>query len=282
MKLLRFGPKGREHPGLLDGAGRVRDISRVTSDISGHILDPELLDRLARQKAEIFPVVEEPGRIGACIGGIGKVIAVGLNYADHAAESGMAAPAEPILFMKATSSVVGPNDRVPIPAGSSKLDWEVELGVVIGRRARNVAEADALDHVSGYCIVNDVSERAWQIEGTGQWVKGKSGDAFCPLGPWLVTKDEIPDPQDLAMKLEVNGRVRQNGSTRTMIFGVSYLVSYISRFMTLEPGDLIATGTPPGVGMGQKPPSYLAAGDVMRLEIAGLGTQSQRVVALDP
>lgn len=281
MKLLRFGPKGRERPGFLDGAGRVRDISRITSDISGHILDPELLDRLARQRAEIFPVVEEPGRIGACIGRVGKIVAVGLNYADHAAESGMAAPAEPILFMKATTSLVGPDDTVPIPSESSKLDWEVELGVVIGRQARNVAEANALDHVAGYCIVNDVSERAWQLEGTGQWVKGKSGDAFCPVGPWLVTKDEIPDPQNLAMKLEVNGHVRQNGSTRTMIFGVAYLVSYISRFMTLEPGDLIATGTPPGVGMGHKPPVYLAVGDVMRLEIEGLGTQFQRVVALD-
>ncbi|SLN72153.1 fumarylacetoacetate hydrolase family protein [Oceanibacterium hippocampi] len=279
MKLLRFGPAGRERPGLVDGSGRVRDISRVTPDLSGEILDSELLARLYHQDPAAFPIVDNPGRIGPCVGGIGKIVAVGLNYADHAAESGMAAPTEPILFMKSTSSLIGPNDPVPMPTGSSKLDWEIELGVVIGRRARNVGEADALDHVSGYCIVNDVSERAWQLDRLGQWVKGKSADGFCPIGPWLVTKDEIPDPQNLAMTLDVDGRRRQSGNTRTMVFGVAFLVSYISRFMTLEPGDLIATGTPPGVGMGQKPPVYLAPGNIMRLEIAGLGSQSQQVVS---
>lgn len=279
MKLMRFGAKGRETPGMVDGNGRVRDLSRIADDISGELLDPAVLARLSRLDPEMLPLVENPGRTGPCLADIGKIVAVGLNYSDHAAEAGMALPAEPILFMKATSSVVGPNDDVRMPVGAAKLDWEVELGIVIGRRARNVSEDDALDHVAGYCIVNDVSERAWQLERLGQWVKGKSADDFCPLGPWLVTKEEIPDPQNLAMFLDVNGHRFQDGSTRTMIYGASFLVSYVSRFMTLEPGDLIATGTPAGVGLGQKPPTYLEAGDVMRLGISGLGEQSQRIVA---
>jgi len=276
MKLLRYGPVGGEKPGLLDSRGHLRDLSAHVDDIAGAVLTPEGLDHLRRLNPESLPVVTGSPRIGACVGRIGKFICVGLNYADHAAESGMPVPPEPVLFMKATSAVCGPNDDVIIPKGSLKTDWEVELGVVIGREARYVDEADAMSHVAGYCVINDVSERAFQIERAGQWVKGKSADTFGPSGPWLVTADEVADPQDLQMWLAVDGHRYQNGSTRTMVYGVRHLVSYISQFMSLQPGDVISTGTPPGVGMGQKPaPVYLRPGQVMTLGIDGLGEQRQ-------
>ncbi|MFY8145504.1 MAG: fumarylacetoacetate hydrolase family protein [Rhodobacter sp.] len=276
MKLLRYGPVGAEKPGILDSRGHLRDLSAHVDDIAGAVLTPEGLDHLRRLNPESLPVVTGSPRIGACVGRIGKFICVGLNYADHAAESGMPVPPEPVLFMKATSAVCGPNDDVIIPKGSLKTDWEVELGVVIGREARYVDEADAMSHVAGYCVINDVSERAFQIERAGQWVKGKSADTFGPTGPWLVTADEVADPQDLQMWLEVDGHRYQNGSTRTMVYGVRHLVSYISQFMSLQPGDVISTGTPPGVGMGQKPaPVYLRPGQVMTLGIDGLGEQRQ-------
>ncbi|MFA5538786.1 MAG: fumarylacetoacetate hydrolase family protein, partial [Gemmobacter sp.] len=261
MKLVRLGAPGAEIPALLDAEGRYRDLSAHVADIDGAALAD--LARLAALDPADLPLVEGTPRIGPCVGRVGKFVCVGLNYADHAAESGMAVPAEPILFMKATSAICGPNDDVLIPRESEKADWEVELGVVIGREARYVDEADALDHVAGYCVVNDVSERAFQAERGGQWTKGKSADTFGPIGPWLVTRDEVPDPQDLSLWLEVDGRRYQDGSTRTMVFGVAHLVSYISRFMSLQPGDVIATGTPPGVGMGQKPPVWLREGQVM-------------------
>jgi len=283
MKLLRYGPKGHEKPGLLDAQGQVRDLSGVIADIRGDTLVPGGLTELRRLDPESLPAVAEPGRLGPPWANCGKFLGIGLNYADHAAESNMPVPKEPILFMKPSSARVGPNDAVVLPQGSVKGDWEVELGVVIGRHARYVSESDALEHVAGYCVVNDVSEREYQLERGGQWDKGKGCDTFGPVGPWLVTADEVPDPQALPLWLEVNGRRMQNGSTRTMIFGVSRLVSYLSRFMTLHPGDLIATGTPPGVGMGRKPtPQFLKAGDVMRLGIEGLGVQEQRVHAWDP
>jgi 2-keto-4-pentenoate hydratase/2-oxohepta-3-ene-1,7-dioic acid hydratase in catechol pathway len=276
MKLLRYGPVGAEKPGILDSRGHLRDLSAHVDDIAGVVLTPEGLDHLRSINPESLPVVTGSPRIGACVGRIGKFICVGLNYADHAAESGLAVPPEPVLFMKATSAVCGPNDDVIIPKGSLKTDWEVELGVVIGREARYVDEAQAMAHVAGYCVINDVSERAFQIERAGQWVKGKSADTFGPTGPWMVTADEVPDPQNLQMWLEVDGHRYQNGSTKTMVYGVRHLVSYISQFMSLQPGDVISTGTPPGVGMGQKPaPVYLRPGQVMTLGIDGLGEQRQ-------
>ena len=279
MKLLRYGSPGREKPGLLDANGTIRDLSGVIADVGGDALLPESLAKLRQLDPKTLPVVDGNPRIGPCVGGVGKFICVGLNYSDHAAESGMKVPAEPIIFMKATSSIVGPNDELEIPRGSEKTDWEVELGVVIGKIAKYVDEASALDHVAGFCVVHDVSERAFQLEGTGQWVKGKSADTFGPIGPWLVTPDEVPDYHELDMWLEVDGKKYQNGTTKTMVFGVPYLVSYLSRFMSLRPGDIISTGTPPGVGHGMKPPVYLRAGNEVRLGVARLGEQRQRVVA---
>ncbi|MFJ1292831.1 ureidoglycolate lyase [Paracoccus yeei] len=279
MKLLRYGPEGQEKPGLLDADGRIRDLSGQVPDIAGDVLTPEGLERLAALDPASLPVVEGSPRIGACVGQVRKFIAIGLNYADHAAESGMAVPSEPVVFSKWTSCIVGPDDDVVLPPGSRKSDWEVELGVVIGKTARQVSEAEALDHVAGYCVVNDVSEREWQLERGNTWDKGKGFDTFGPIGPWLVTRDDVPDPQDLSMWLEVDGKRYQDGSTKTMVFGVAALVAYCSRLMTLLPGDVITTGTPPGVGMGQKPPVYLKGGEVMRLGIEGLGEQTQRVRA---
>lgn len=278
MKLLRHGPPGGERPGAVDRDGTIRDLSGVVRDIDLRELTPARLAELARTGLGSLPVVPAGTRLGACVAPIGKVVCIGLNYSDHAAESGMPVPTEPIVFLKPSSAVSGPNDDVEIPRGACKTDWEVELGVVIGSRAKYVEEADAFDCVAGYCVVNDVSERAFQLERQGQWDKGKGHDTFAPVGPWLVTRDEIPDPQALGLWLEVNGSRFQSGSTKTMVFGVRELVSYVSRFMTLEPGDVIATGTPPGVGMGQKPPRYLKPGDVMRLGIDGLGEQEQRCV----
>ena len=279
MKLLRYGPPGAEGPGLLDSAGGVRDLSGVIDDLAGEALSPEGLARLSAIDPATLPLVEAPSRIGPCVGRVGKFLCIGLNYADHAAETGAVVPDEPILFMKATSAIVGPDDDIVQPRGSTKLDWEVELGVVIGSTARYVSEAEALDHVAGYCVINDVSERAFQLERGGTWDKGKGCDTFGPIGPWLVTKDEAGDVGDLPMWLEVNGRRFQDGSSRTMVFGPAFLVSYASRFMSLQPGDVISTGTPPGVGMGQKPPVWLQPGDVVELGIEGLGRQRQRVVA---
>jgi 2-keto-4-pentenoate hydratase/2-oxohepta-3-ene-1,7-dioic acid hydratase in catechol pathway len=279
MKLLRYGPPGQEKPGLVDEAGDTRDLSGVVGDLSGDVLRRASLDRLRALDPSTLPRVEGTPRLGPCVGSVGKLVCIGLNYSDHAAEAGMAIPSEPIIFMKATSAIVGPDDDVVIPRGSKKTDWEVELGVVIGDPAKYVEEKDALSHVAGYCVANDVSERAFQLEGTGQWVKGKACDTFGPLGPWLVTTDEVPDPQDLRLWLEVDGHRYQDGSTRTMVFGVAQLVSYLSRFMTLHSGDVISTGTPPGVGMGQKPPVYLRPGNRVVLGIDGLGEQRQRVVA---
>ncbi|WP_313387389.1 fumarylacetoacetate hydrolase family protein [Achromobacter aegrifaciens] len=283
MKLLRYGAKGAEKPGMLDARGQVRDLSAVLPDIGAATLTRAGLAPLRALDPASLPLVDRPGRLAPPWSGMGKFICIGLNYADHAAESGLPVPAEPVVFMKPTSAVVGCSDPVVLPQDSVKTDWEVELGVVIGERARYVSEADAMKHVAGYCVVNDVSEREYQIERGGTWDKGKGCDTFGPVGPWLVTADEIADPQALDMWLDVNGKRYQNGSTRTMVFGVAQLVSYVSRFMTLYPGDLISTGTPPGVGMGQKPaPVYLKAGDEMRLGIAGLGEQQQRVHAWDP
>ena len=279
MKLVRYGPAGQEKPGLIDAHGVLRDLSAHVADISGTALADATLQRLAALDSAILPPVAGTPRIGPCVGAVGKMICVGLNYSDHARESNMAIPTEPVLFMKATSAIAGPNDAVQIPPGAQKVDWEVELGVVISRTARYVSREAALDYVAGYCVVNDVSERAYQLERGGQWDKGKGCDTFGPLGPWLVTRDEVPDPQALDMWLEVDGERYQNGSTRTMIFDVATLVSYISQFMSLQPGDVISTGTPPGVGMGQKPnPIYLKAGQTMRLGIAGLGEQQQKLV----
>ncbi|MEN0118322.1 MAG: fumarylacetoacetate hydrolase family protein [Agrobacterium cavarae] len=278
MKLLRYGPAGAEKPAIVAQDGTVRDLSGVIADFTGEVLSDAGLARLAAIELATLPQVSVD-RIGACVPRPGKFICVGLNYADHAKETGKTPPEEPILFMKATSAVVGPNDDVEIPRGSKKADWEVELGVVIGTRAKYVSEADALNHVAGYCVVNDVSERAFQSERGGQWTKGKSHDTFGPTGPWLVTRDEVADPQNLALWLDVDGVRRQTGNTNTMIFGVAHLVSYISQFMTLEPGDVIATGTPPGVGMGIKPePVFLKPGQVMTLGIEGLGEQRQQTV----
>ena len=279
MKLVRYGAAGKELPGIFDSDGKIRDLSKVIPDVTGAALSPSGLDRLGRLDQATLPVVPGNPRMGPCVSGVGKFICIGLNYSDHAAESGMTVPAEPVVFMKATSCICGPNDDVVIPKGSTKTDWEVELGVVIGSTAKYVSEENALTHVAGYCMVNDLSERTFQLEGTGQWVKGKSADTFGPIGPWLVTADEVGDPQSLGMWLEVDGHRYQNGSTRTMVFGVAYLVSYLSRFMSLQPGDIISTGTPPGVGLGQRPPVYLRPGNVMTLGIDRLGQQRQRVIA---
>jgi ureidoglycolate lyase len=278
MKLLRYGERGAEKPGILDRNGKVRDLSGHVGDISGDSLTAVGLAKIAAIDIESLPVVAEPGRYGPCVSRTGKFICVGLNYADHAAETGAAIPEEPILFMKATSAITGPNDNVIIPRKSKKTDWEVELGIVIGDEARYVSEADAMKHVAGYCLINDVSEREFQAERGGQWTKGKSADSFGPIGPWMVTRDEIADPQDLKMWLSVDGTMRQNGSTKTMIFGVSFLVHYISQFMSLQPGDIISTGTPPGVGLGMKPPLFLKAGQTIKLGIDGLGEQTQLTV----
>ena len=278
MKLLRVGNRGEERPAIVDVDGTLRDLSGVVSDIGGAALLPESLEKLRKINLKDLPLIAGTPRIAACVGGVGKFICIGLNYSDHAAESGMAVPAEPVVFMKATSAICGPYDDVIIPRGSKKTDWEVELGVVIGRDARYVTEKEALSHVAGYCVVHDVSERSFQLEGTGQWVKGKSADTFGPIGPWLVTADQVPDPQALALWLEVDGHRYQSGSTATMVFGVAHLISYLSRFMSLQPGDVISTGTPPGVGMGQKPPVYLRPGNVIRLGVEGLGEQRQTVV----
>lgn len=275
MKLLRIGAPGQEKPAILDATGTARDLSAHIDDISGAALLDETLETLRGLDLTRLPALSAEERIGPCVGRVGKVICIGLNFSDHAAESNMPVPEEPILFLKATSAICGPNDDVLIPRGSTKTDWEVELGVVIGKTARYVDEADAMAHVAGYCVANDVSEREYQLERGTQWTKGKSADTFAPLGPWLVTRDEVANPQDLHMWLEVDGHRYQDGSTRTMVFGVAHLISYISQFMTLEPGDVISTGTPPGVGLGQTPPTYLREGQVMELGIQGLGQQRQ-------
>ncbi|WP_171237041.1 fumarylacetoacetate hydrolase family protein [Ruegeria sp. HKCCA6837] len=278
MKLLRYGAKGAEKPGILGSDGSVRDLSGVIDDISGDTLGDTVLEKLRATDADSLPVVDGDPRIGPCVGNVGKFICIGLNYADHAAESGMELPAEPVIFFKATSAIIGPNDTVEIPRGSVKTDWEVELGVVIGKEAKYVSEAEAMDHVAGYCVVNDLSERDFQLHRSGQWVKGKSADTFGPIGPWLVTKDEVPDPQNLPMYLEVNGHRYQDGSTKTMHFGVATVISHLSQFMSLQPGDVISTGTPPGVGMGQNPQTYLKPGDKMELGIEALGVQRLDVI----
>lgn len=278
MRLVRYGAIGQEKPGMLDRSGRLRDLSAHAKDITGETLSPAALDKLKAVDPASLPLVEGSPRFGSPVTAMSKFIAIGLNYADHAAESGLPVPAEPIVFLKANTSLCGPNDNVEKPRGSTKLDWEVELAIIIGTRAKYVSEADALKHVAGYAVCNDVSERFFQIERLGQWTKGKSHDTFGPLGPWLVTADEIPDPQKLGMWLDVNGERRQTGSTATMIFGVAKIVSYLSEIMTLQPGDIITTGTPPGVGMGMKPPQFLKAGDVVTLGIDGLGEQRQQVV----
>ena len=279
MKLVRYGKPGKERPGLIDAAGKLRDLSEIIDDIDGETLSPRVLGRLAKIRAEALPAVRGKPRLGPCVGKVGNFVAVGLNYADHAAETGMPIPKEPILFNKAPSCIVGPNDDIMIPKGSEKTDWEVELAIVIGSRASYVGERDALDYVAGYCSCNDVSERAYQLERGGQWMKGKGCPTFGPLGPWLTTRDEIADPQKLSMWLDVNGERMQSGSTATMIFDVRTLVSYISHFMILEPGDVVTTGTPPGVGSGKKPPRFLKPGDTISLGVEGLGRQAQRVVA---
>jgi 2-keto-4-pentenoate hydratase/2-oxohepta-3-ene-1,7-dioic acid hydratase in catechol pathway len=281
MKLLRHGPSGAEKPGLFHSDGSVRDLTGLVPDIGGAVLSDAGIAMLRGIDAATLPVVAPGTRLGPCVAGTGKFICIGLNYSDHAAETGAAVPPEPIIFMKATSAICGPNDPIIIPRGSEKTDWEVELAVIIGTRAKYVTEAEALNHVAGYAVTNDVSERAFQIERSGQWTKGKSCDNFGQIGPWLVTRDEVADPQDLAMWLTVNGKTYQNGSTRTMVYGVAFLVSYLSQFMTLHPGDVISTGTPPGVGLGQKPPHYLKPGDVVELGVQGLGQQRQDVIA-DP
>lgn len=278
MKLLRYGNAGYERPGLLDSNGKLRDLSAHVADISGEFLQPETLDKLRQLDPQSLPLVSGEPRLGACVGKVGKFICIGLNYADHAAETGAEIPKEPVVFSKWTSAIVGPNDDVEIPRDSVKTDWEVELGVVIGTGGRYISEADALSHVAGYCVINDVSEREFQIERGGTWDKGKGCDTFGPTGPWLVTADEIPDPHQLNLWLEVDGKRWQNGNTRTMIFQIPEIISYLSRFMSLQPGDIISTGTPPGVGLGQKPPVYLKAGQVMRLGIEGLGEQRQKTV----
>lgn len=278
MKFIRYGEPGQEKPGVVEDNGTIRDISELVDDLSGSVLE-NLDDLAAKIKPDSLPVVDGSVRIGPCVGGTGKFICIGLNYADHAAESGLEVPPEPVIFMKATSAICGPNDPIIIPKRSEKTDWEVELGVVIGKKAKYVDQDNALSHVAGYCVINDVSERAFQTERAGQWTKGKSCDNFGQIGPWLVTPDDVADPQDLSMWLEVNGEKVQDGSTKTMVYGVAHVISYLSQFFTLHPGDVISTGTPPGVGMGFKPPRYLKAGDVVELGIAGLGSQRQDVIA---
>lgn len=279
MKLLRYGPKGLERPGVLDHEGCLRDLSEHVGDIGGTALIPEQLRKLQGLELSNLPKVDGEPRLGPCVSGVGKIIGVGLNYRDHAAESNMPAPIEPVLFMKATSAIIGPDDDVVIPMGSEKTDWEVELGIIIGMPGKYIHEARALEHIAGYCVINDISERAYQLERGGQWDKGKSCDTFAPIGPWLVTSDEVPDPQNLDLWLEVDGHRYQNGNTHTMIFTVTRLISYISQFMSLQSGDVICTGTPAGVGLGQKPPVFLKPGQIMRVGIAGLGVQQQRTVA---
>ena len=282
MKLLRYGPLGQERPGVLDALGRVRDLSGVVADVAGAVLLPQSLARLRSLDLDSLPLVagvpQQGLRLGACVGQVGKCICIGLNYADHAAESGLQVPSEPVVFGKWTSSLSGPDDAVEIPRGSVKTDWEVELAVVIGQGGRYITEADAMAHVAGYCVMNDVSERDFQINRSGTWAKGKGCDTFAPLGPWLVTADEVSDPQTLKLWLEVDGKLYQDGSTATMVYPVRFLISYLSQFMSLQAGDVISTGTPPGVGMGQKPPVFLRAGQTMRLGVEGLGVQTQRVV----
>ena len=278
MKLLRFGTPGQERPGMLDAQGQVRDLSGVIDDITGKTLSAESLSRLGALDSQSLPLVDSATRLGPCVNQVGKFICIGLNYADHAAESGLAVPAEPVVFMKATSAITGPNDPVIKPRNSTKLDWEVELGIVIGKHASYVEENEAMDYIAGYCVINDVSEREFQLERGGQWDKGKGCDSFGPLGPYLVTKDEVPDPLNLNLWLKVNGKTFQNGSTNQMVFGPAFLVHYLSQFMSLQPGDVISTGTPPGVGLGQKPPVYLNVGDVMELGVEGMGVQRQVVV----
>ncbi len=278
MKLLRYGPKGQEKPAMLDAEGQVRDLSAHVPDIAGEVLSDASLARIAALDPATLPVVT-PDRIGPCVGQVGKFICIGLNYSDHAAEAGMDVPPEPVIFAKATSAICGPDDDIEIPRGSQATDWEVELGVVIGRHAKYISEAQAMSHVAGYCVINDISERDFQNKRAGQWTKGKSADTFGPIGPWLVTRDEIPDPQALAMYLDLNGTRMQDGTTATMVYPVAHLVAYLSQFMSLHPGDIISTGTPPGVGMGKKPgPVYLRPGDRMELGVAGLGLQRQRCV----
>ena len=280
MKLLRYGQIGSEKPGVLGNDGEIRDLSGLITDIDASVLNDQALQKLRDADLSKLPIVSGDPRIGACVGNIGKMICIGLNYSDHAAETGATPPPEPIIFMKVNSAICGPNDDVKIPKTSEKTDWEVELGFVIGKKAKYVSEAEAMDHVAGYCIVNDVSERSFQAERSGQWTKGKSCDTFGPTGPWMVTRDEIPDPQNLKMTLDVNGKRYQDGSTNTMIFGVKFLVHYLSQFFTLHPGDIISTGTPPGVGLGVKPnPVFLKIGDEMHLSIEGLGEQHQKCIA---
>lgn len=277
MKFLRYGPKGKEKPGLLDENGVIRDLSKVVKDITPETL-PDLLTKIKKVNLARLPKVAGKPRLGSCITGSQKFIAIGLNYSDHAEESGMAVPPEPVVFTKQMSCLSGPNDPIIVPRGALKTDWEVELGVIIGRKAKYVAEKDAMKYVAGYCVINDISERAWQTERAGQWTKGKSADSFGPIGPWLVTRDEVKTPQKLHLWLELNGKMVQNGSTEKMVYGVAHIVAYLSNFFTLMPGDIITTGTPPGVGMGMKPPQYLKGGDKMRLGIEGLGEQRQKVV----
>jgi 2-keto-4-pentenoate hydratase/2-oxohepta-3-ene-1,7-dioic acid hydratase in catechol pathway len=281
MKLLRYGPRGQEKPGMIDRDGQLRDLSGAIKDLTPDALAPASLDRLRQLNPASLPAVSGNPRLGPCVANVSKLVCVGLNYVDHAKEGGMAIPTEPVLFMKAISSIIGPNDDVMLPKGAEKGDWEVELGIVIGTKTHYVGIADALKHVAGYCIVNDVSERNYQLERGGNWSKGKSADTFCPLGPWLVTADEVPDPQALDLFCEVSGQRMQNGSTKNMIFSCAQIVSYISHFVTLMPGDVIPTGTPAGVGLGMKPPRFLKPGDVMRLGVTGLGEQRQKVIAYE-
>lgn len=279
MKLLRYGNAGQERPGILDSNGKVRELDSVVSDINGKTLSEETLKKIAQIDIDALPLVDEPVRFGPCVNGVGKFICIGLNYADHAAESGVAVPAEPVVFMKATSAITGPNDNIIKPRNSTKLDWEVELGIVIGKHASYVELDEAMDYIAGYCVINDISERNFQLERPGgQWDKGKGCDSFGPIGPYLVTKDEVADPLKLNLWLKVNGKTFQNGSTDQMVFGPQFLVHYLSQFMSLQPGDVISTGTPPGVGLGQKPPVYLNEGDVVELGIEGMGVQKQVVV----
>ena len=278
MKLLRYGSVGNEKPGLLDQDGSIRDLSSVINDINGETLSPRSIEQLSGIEPESLPIVTSEPRLGTCVGNIGKLVCIGLNYSDHAKESGMAIPTEPIVFMKAISAVTGPNDNIELIRGSEKTDWEVELGIVIGSHTKYVTEDDALDHVAGYCVVNDISERHWQLERQGNWTKGKSGDTYGPVGPWMVTRDEVSDPQALDLWLDVNGQRMQDGNTETMIFSVKTIVSYLSQCMSLQPGDVIATGTPPGVGQSMNPPVFLKAGDTVQTCVAGLGIQNQTVV----
>ena len=278
MKLLRFGNSGQEKPGIIDNDGNIRDLSGVVDDINGSTVSPDGLNKINQIDISSLPIVSNNPRIGPCVGNVGKFLCIGLNYSDHAAETGAEAPPEPILFQKATSAIIGPNDDVEIPKNSNATDWEVELGIIIGKKAKYIAEGTSQDYIAGYCVVNDVSERDFQAKRAGQWTKGKSCDTFGPIGPYLVTKDEVSDPQDLSMTLDVNGQRMQDGSTKTMIFSVNHIVHYLSQFMSLNPGDVIATGTPPGVGLGMKPPVFLKSGDTMKLSIQGLGEQNQKCI----